>query len=205
MRILINLKVLILISLTAFFSNDSSAQWITDSTSLRISSNGDSIYTQNKKLDTKYPGMSLYFSGGINFARNKEFSFEAGTTLGNIQYARRGLGVGTYATTAIGYSYSLANSGSHLLKASADFAFVPFIYIGNFKLRGEYLYNLTGNQHYIRPGVGMSFVYFDIVYNYSFLMKGGIETNIFKHGLSFRIKAFPYKKNWNRTRYTYKY
>jgi hypothetical protein len=135
----------------------------------------------------------------VNFARNKEFDINIGRTYGLGSYAPRGLGY--YLIQSWGAGYSITRAGDknhHALKAFYENDFFPFVIIFNFGMRGEYLYDLTSKQHYLRPGFGMTLVHLDLLYNYSFLLNNKEAGNLYRHGLVLRLKYFHSKKNWER-------
>ena len=112
-------------------------------------------------------------------------------------YSERGLGY--YSISSWGFGYGLTNSSNHVkqsIKAFYEYNFFPFIIIGNFGVRGEYIYNISDKKNYLRPSIGFSFVYVDIFYNYSFLLNGNKNENLYRNGLTIRAKYFFYKKNW---------
>lgn len=65
-------------------------------------------------------------------------------------------------------------------------------------VRADYIFNISDNKHYLRPSIGASFMYFDILYSYSFLLNTSEGENDFKNGLTFRFKYFFGKKNWQK-------
>lgn len=168
-----------------------------------VSFSQDSSYwrTENK-TKSRFWGNSIYLSAAINFSKNREYDLDIGRTNGIITSTGRGLGDYSISSWSIGYSItdvSGANKGS--VKLFYEYSYFPFIMIGNFSLRGEYLYNTTDKQHYLRPSAGLTFIYLDISYNYSFLLGNSNHENIYRHGLSIRPKFFISKKNWERRRF----
>jgi hypothetical protein len=150
-------------------------------------------------------GNSTYFAAGVNFARNKEFDFTIGRTYGKGLFAPRGLGY--YQLHSWGAGYSITRAGGkdhHGLKTFYEYDFFPFVIVFNFGVRGEYLYDLTSKQHYLRPAIGMTLVHLDLLYNYSFLLNKKEAGNIYRHGLSLRLKYFHSKRNWERSEFVRK-
>jgi hypothetical protein len=158
--------------------------------------------TENK---TKHPfwGNSTYFSSSINFAKNREFDFNIGRTNGIASYSERGLG--DYSISSWGIGYGLTNTTyqtKQTIKSFYEYNYFPFIIIGNFGVRAEYIYNITDKQHYLRPSIGLTFIHVDISYNYSFLMNGSKTENLYKNGFSVRLKYYLTKRNWQRNIFT---
>ncbi len=63
-------------------------------------------------------------------------------------------------------------------------------------IRADYIYDISKNSHYLRPSAGLTLFYIDVLYNYSFNISG--TDNIFKHGVTLRVKYFHRKKNWQK-------
>ncbi|NOT52683.1 MAG: hypothetical protein HOP10_15575 [Chitinophagaceae bacterium] len=154
--------------------------------------------TENKTKNSFW-GNSTYISSTINFAKNKEYDFNLGRTNGIASYSERGLG--DYSISSWGIGYGLTNTSSQTkqtVKAFYEYNYFPFIIIGSFGVRGEYIYNITDKQNYLRPAIGLTFVYVDVSYNYSFLLNGSKSENHYRHGFSVRLKYYLTKKNWEK-------
>jgi hypothetical protein len=160
----------------------------------------DSVYWRiENKTKSSFWGNSTYISASANFARNKEFDFNIGRTYGVASYSERGLGYYSISSWGLGYGLTnTLNETKQTAKIFYEYNFFPFIIIGNFGLRGEYIYNITDKQNYLRPSIGCTFVYVDVSYNYSFLLNGNKSDNLYGHGLSVRLKYFLTKRNWER-------
>lgn len=141
-------------------------------------------------------GNSTYISSSINFSNNIELDINLGRTNGIATYSERGLGA--YSMSSWGIGYGLTNPSRQTIKAFYEYSLFPFIIIGNFGVRGEYIYNITDKQNYLRPSIGCTFVYIDISYNYSFLLDGNKSENLYRHGVLVRAKCFLHKRNWER-------
>lgn len=154
--------------------------------------------TKEKKKNTFW-GNSTYVSTAVNFAGSPELDLSVGRTNGIAIHGQRGMGSIKLHSWGIGYSrIKQAGDVKQNLKAFYEYAFFPFIVLGNHVVRGEYFYNLTDKQHYLRPSVGLTFVHVDVAYNYSFLLNGGNDKNLYRHGISIRLKYFFHKRNWRR-------
>lgn len=160
-------------------------------------------YTVNRAKN-RFWGNSTYLSSSLNFTNGREFDIAIGRTYGKALYGPGGLGYYVMKSWGIGYSKVwLADSNVDNIKAFYEFNFYPFVIIGNLTLRGEHIYSPKDNQNYLRPYIGMTFVFVDIAYNYSFLLNEG-QKNIYKHGICVRLKFFLKRKNWERKFYHYK-
>ena len=182
------------------------SQVLTDTTTSRLQpvvasqrSVDTTFWQTENKTKNSFWGNSTYISASINFAKNKEYDFNLGRTKGVASYSERGLG--NYSISSWGIAYGLTNTSSQTkqtIKAFYEYNFFPFIIIGNFGVRGEYIYNITDRQSYLRPAIGLSFIYVDIAYNYSFLLNGRESENLYRHGFSVRFKYYLTMKNWER-------
>lgn len=63
--------------------------------------------------------------------------------------------------------------------------------------RVEFIHDLNNNSNYLRPSIGLSFIWIDIFYNYSIKLDSG--ENIFRNGVTFRINLFYNSKDWYQT------
>lgn len=151
----------------------------------------------------KFWGNSTYLSQGVNFARHKEFELGIGRTKGlNVNVAQ---GFFFLSMRSWGVNYALTDVAHKTMRQSIksfwEFGFVPVFFVGDFLLRGEYIYQMSDGQHYLRPSVGFTFVFVDVAYNYSFLLNQTRHDNLYRHGFSIRLKQFIGMKNWERKRY----
>ncbi len=154
----------------------------------------DTFYIIHENIPkSKVWGNSYHISAAYNLSRTNEFDINIGRTYGSSMCG----GGGCYFNIrSWGLGYGLATNGSytkHLVKAFWEYTFFPLPPAG---VRAEYIYNITDNTHYLRPSVGISLFRFDVFYNYSFNLNG--IANNFRHGVSFRVKFFHRKKNWER-------
>lgn len=122
----------------------------------------------------------------INFGR----TFGASTAGGaGISYTMRsyGLGLGTY-------NFNL--NPQTVLKAFWEYCFfwVPPFSVG---IRTDYIFDTQQGGHYLRPSLGLSLFFVDVFYGYHFTVNNA--QNQFKHGLTFRLKYFIGKKNWQKS------
>jgi hypothetical protein len=206
------MKVLTIIITVFIFNKTSFSQVFEDSiitikqsisqTSKRANSN---IWGTKSKSKNRFWGNSTYISSSLNFAKNKEFDVNIGRTNGKIfgDDNYEGIPVGYYTLPSVGIGYSITNTSSNVkqsIKVFYEYNFIPFIYLGSFTVRTEYFYNITDKQNYLRPSLGLSFVYLDVSYNYSFLLNGNKSDNLYQHGVIVRAKYFLHRKNWRKIR-----
>jgi hypothetical protein len=201
MKVLLTFIIFFSLNLTCFSqvftdSTISVLQRPLQQTSIKVDT---TFFRTENKTKNRFWGNSTYISSSINFANNKEFDFDIGRTNGVASYSERGLG--DYSISSWGIGYGLTNSSKqtkHTVKAFYEYNFFPFVIIGNFGVRGEYIYNITNKQNYLRPSIGLTFVYVDVSYNYSFLLNGNKSDNLYRHGILVRLKYFLKKKNWEK-------
>lgn len=161
---------------------------------------GDSVYWKiTNPVRNKFWGNSTCLSQGVNFARNKEFELGLGRTRGlTVNFTGGAL---VMVMRSWGVNYALTDAPSHVrhsIKGFWEFGCIPPFFIGDFLIRGEYIYQMSDGQHYVRPSAGLTFVFFDISYNYSFLLNQPKRENLYRHGVSIRLKQFIKMKNWER-------
>jgi hypothetical protein len=144
-------------------------------------------------VKNKFWGNSWYISSGFNISWNHELDFNLGRTYGRSSCG----GAGCMTTTTswgLGYGFTtIPYKNFHTIKAFWEgcfFWFPPF----SAGVRGEYFYDLTHRAHYFKPAAGLSLLYFDVFYNYSFNVSGTI--NLYRHGITLRIKLFYPMKKW---------
>ena len=160
------------------------------------SQKGVSNWEVKNKIKSSFWGNSTYLSSSFTLAKNNEIEFSIGRTKGIITSARKGMG--SYEASSWGFGLGIINAPverKEIAKVFYEHCFLPFIIIGNYVVRGEYIYNIADKQSYLRPSIGLTILYFDILYNYSFLLNKN-SNNFYKHGLTLRGKIFISKKNW---------
>jgi len=158
-----------------------------------------SNYETTNRPKNKFWGNSTYVSTALNFSKNQEYDINIGRTFGKSSRALRGLGTTETYSWGVGYGFSNSFGKNQTVKAFYEYDMFPTIILFNIGLRGEYIYDIDNKQSYVRPSVGWSFLYFNILYNYSFKLNGG--ENMYKHGVLIRAKYFLFKKNWQNSRY----
>lgn len=204
MKVLSTIITFFIFNLTCFSQAPTDSTMSTRQSPVPLTSNrvDTTFWRTENKTKNRFLGNSTYVSSAVNFAKNREFDFNIGRTNGVASYSERGLG--DYSISSWGVGYGLTNTSNQTkqtIKAFYEYNYFPFIIIGNFGLRAEYIYNITDKQNYLRPSIGLTFIYVDVSYNYSFLLNGSSE-NLYKHGFSVRLKYYLTKRNWERNIFT---
>ncbi len=141
--------------------------------------------------NNKIWGNSWYTSTSYNLSRTNEFDINIGRTYG-VSVSGETMGNTAIRSWGLGYGFTTKDNVSHqLVKAFGEYALWFWPPAG---IRVDYIYDITSNFNYLRPSIGFSFLHFDVFYNYSFNLNS--SDNIFKSGVSFRMKYFINKKNW---------
>jgi len=170
----------------------------TDSTRAIGGITRDSFYIIHENIPkSKLWGNSWYTSTSYNFSKTNELDLNIGRTYGLAECGGGGC-VFTMRSWGAGYGLSARNGRTNqMAKAFWEYClfYFPPISAG---IRAEYIYDITNNSHYIRPSFGLSLLYVDLFYNYSFNISG--TENIFRHGLTLRIKYFHHAKNWQKNK-----
>ncbi len=147
----------------------------------------------------KFWGNSWYASASYNLSRSNEFDLNVGRTYGKVYYTGS-FGMNTMKSWGLGYGIINRNGETkQIVKAFMErcvFSYAPL----TAAVRADYIYNLSDDEHYLRPSVGASFLYFDVLYNYSFLLNTSGKENDFRHGVTFRLKYYFGMKNWQKNK-----
>lgn len=144
---------------------------------------------------SQFWGNSWFLASSYNLSKSHEFELNVGRTLGKSSCGGAGC---VFTMRSWGAGYSLATKKgtiNHVLKGfyeNSIFYFPPI----SASVRGEYLYDLTNNTHYLRPALGLSLFSIDILYNYSINLTR--QENLFKHGVTFRFKLYHKTDNWHK-------
>lgn len=168
------------------------------------------LFSSNKRTDTSIwkiknksegivPGNSTYFAVATNFSRNREYEICIGRTNGILTDFGRGMGY--LSLTSWGFSYAYlkeASTATHTGKVFLEYSHIPTLLLGNFVVRADYSYNFTNRQQYLRPSAGLSLLYMDFLYNYSFKLNKSSLDNIYRHGITIRAKLIFKKRKWEQ-------
>lgn len=191
-----NLKLILLtITMQSLMSGQSFGQR-TDSTQAIGSIPSDSLYIIHENIPKSYIwGNSWSASTSYNLCKINEFDVNIGRTYGSSMCGGGGC-VFSMRSWGAGYGLSIKNGQPlQMVKAfweSCFFYFPPF----SAGVRADYIYDITNKTHYLRPSAGLSLFYIDLFYNYTFNVNG--TDNLFKHGLTLRLKYFHKQKNWQK-------
>jgi hypothetical protein len=162
-------------------------------------------FNSNKRTDTTVwlirqkspgiiPGNATYFAAAVNFARKREWEFSIGRS--SIIRSDHGRGMIQSNITNWGFSYGISQwdgQDQHTGKFFLEHINIPPLLFGNFVVRTDYSVNFTNKQQYLRPSLGITLLYADLLYSYSFKTAGdGI--NQYRHGLTLRAKFIAGRK-----------
>lgn len=189
--------VLTIIAICLLQCHTSAAQRI-DTLDMSVWHTGDIVYTVKKISPEKYRflGNSWYVSGAYTYATATTQSFELniGRSLGRVNHAV----LQKASSWGLGYGFT-DNKGkpTHSLRLFGEMGSSIFL-VPLLGVRGEYIYDLTNQNHYLRPSVGLYSLLLDIFYSYSFRLQPNTP-NLYKHGITLRLKYFHRIKNWEQT------
>ncbi len=165
-----------------------------DSLELDLHTDHDTFFIIKENVpQSKLWGNCWHFAASYNRCLGNEFDVNMGRTYGS--YFCSGGGC-MYKTYSWGLGYALNSFESeyhHLAKVYYEHTFFYFPPI-SYGLRMEYFYDFNQNSSYIRPAIGLSFIYLDILYNYSLPLN--TDDNMYNHGVTLRIKLFQKLSNW---------
>lgn len=148
------------------------------------------------KIKNKFWGNSTYLALGVTFAKRANFDISLGRTSGVSHFGHNYFLLKATSWGA-GYGFTKAyNELKHTVRVFYEFSFFPSAIIGNMGLRGDYIYNINDKQHYFRPSAGWSFIFMDVLYSYSFLLNNSPVSNLYKHGITLRLKYFHDFGKW---------
>ncbi len=170
------------------------------------------LFNSNKRTDTTawfirnksagfIPGNSTYFAAAANFSRNRELEFSIGRANAILGDYGRGMIQSNITSWGITYAFTtMAGQDQHTGKLFLEHINIPPLLFGNFVLRTDYSFNFTNKQQYLRPSLGITLIYADLLYSYAF-KTAGPEINQYRHGFTIRAKLFAGKRNWERDYY----
>lgn len=159
---------------------------------------GDTFYLVHKNIPKyKFFGNSWYTSLAYNLTKTNEFNFDFGRTYGTFSSIPREDGIRT-RTYGVGYGIT-SKKGVKTQLVRLFWEYNYFLQYGSMLGGGrvEFIHDLNNNSNYLRPSIGLSFIWIDIFYNYSIKLDSG--ENIFRHGVTFRINLFYNSKDWYQT------
>lgn len=142
-------------------------------------------------------GNSTYIAAAATFSRSSEYEVSIGRTKAISTNYGRGMGytnMGSYGFTLFFKDNLKGNNlgGKFFL----EYNHRPFWILGSFVLRTDYSYNFTTRHQYITPSAGISIIFLDILYNYSFPLSHKQDRNYYKNGITLRLKRIIGRQNW---------
>jgi hypothetical protein len=145
----------------------------------------------------KFFGNAMYYSGSFSLANMNEWDVNLGRS-----YVKVFISGGPYVFTSHSWGAGFGRTtrrgqAQNMLKAFYEYSFFVFPPY-DITVRGDYIYLPAAGQHYLRPSIGFNLLVLDVLYNYSFKLNGA--DNLFKHGVTFRLKKFTNSKNWEKKR-----
>lgn len=160
----------------------------------------DSTYWKiENPTKNKFWGNSTYISEDANFGRKTEYGISIGRARGISRNYGQGMVLVKVLSWGVGYGVTpVRGTVHHNIKAFGEFVRFPPLILMPLSFRTDYFYQLTNGQHYLRPSVGLSMISIDIHFNYSFLLNGNWHDNLYRQGVTLRIKQFPVRRNWER-------
>jgi hypothetical protein len=147
------------------------------------------------KSKTFLLGNSTYVAVATTFSNSGEYEVSIGRT--KCISTNYGRGVGYTNMGSWGFSFFTKdnlNGSNRGGKVFLEYNHRPYWILGSFVLRADYSYNFTNRQQYITPSAGISIMYLDVLYNYSFPLNLQGDKNYYKDGLTLRLKYLLGKK-----------
>ncbi|MFH0893682.1 MAG: hypothetical protein V2A54_04540 [Bacteroidota bacterium] len=166
----------------------------TDSTLLIYPKSDTSYFVRKNIPRSKFIGNLWHISTSYNLCKTNEFDFNIGRSYGVSINMPHGSGI---HISSWGTGFGITSKKGTSTQLAKIFVEYCYNYIGTLGcIRVDYIYDIKNYYSYIRPAAGFSFILFDILYSYSFNLNG--NDNVFKHGVTFRIKYFHNEKNMQR-------
>ena len=139
-------------------------------------------------------GNSWLVGAGYTKSSTQELEFNLGRTYG---YSHSGVGR-FYSAASYGVGYSPDFGTTNFSENFKAFFSLSYLNLGGglkygFTARAEYLYDINNQAHYLRPSVGLSALFVDVLYSYTIPLSG---TNVYMHGITFRLNGFFLMSNW---------
>ena len=103
----------------------------------------------------------------------------------------------TFATNSWGLGYGISSKAELLAQSVRLYYGYNFFYFPPFSagIRGDYIYDLTNQVHYIKPSFGFSFIVGELFYSYGLKLTDGIRM-LPSHAFTLRINMFNKLKKW---------
>lgn len=141
--------------------------------------------------------LNLQYSKSIS----KEFGFNVGRTYGVYSGGCAGFAVKTFSY-GVGYSkLFLDETTNALYKAYIDAGAFTSLLLLSPILRLEYNYQPSNNLNFLKPEIGLHFVFFDVTYSHAFNINKSL--NPIRHGFNLRLRLYHNVKNWDNNSYRF--
>jgi hypothetical protein len=161
---------------------------------------GDSIHRDTQfmiidnKVKSKFWGNSWHFPMGYTIGSSHDFEIGLGRS-----YKRNFCGGAgcIFETNSWGMGYGLSSKDGILTQSARFYYGYNFFYFPPFSagLRGDYVYDLTNQVHYLKPSLGFSFIVGELFYSYGIKLNDG-NRSLPSHGFTVRINLFYPMKKW---------
>jgi hypothetical protein len=152
-------------------------------------------------IDNKYRislfGNSTYVALASTFSNSKEYEISVGRTKGILTNYGRGMGYSNLGTWGLSFFSKDNLKGNNIgSKIFLEYNHRPAWILGSFVLRTDYSYNFTTKHQYLTPSAGISIVFLDLLYNYSFPLNLQTDKNYYKSGFTLRLKYILGRGRW---------
>ncbi len=149
----------------------------------------DSLNSRQNDWLALLKGNSWNLSLGYTKSGHNEGFLELGRTFGS--YILHPLPFYSSFTYGLGVNYLNKNKGMFLAHLYCEIN--PWL----LKFRVDYLIDPIRRNNYLRPSVGLSFLFLDVFYNYTFSFD---ERTSFHHGITFKVNLYYPFENWNHSK-----
>ena len=143
---------------------------------------------------SKLWGNSWHFPLGYSIGISQEFEFGIGRS-----YKRNFCGGGgcIFQTNSWGVGYGISTQARIIAQNARIYYGYNFFYYPPFSagFRGDYIFDLTNNVHYIKPSFGFSFIVGEIFYSYGLKLNSG-NRFLPAHAITLRINLMYPLKKW---------
>lgn len=150
------------------------------------------------KVKSKFWGNAWHIPVGYSIGTAQDFELGLGRS-----YKRSFCGGAgcTFETNSWGLVYGFSSKSGFLAHSARIYYGYNFFYFPPFTagIRGDYIFDLTNQVHYIKPSLGFSFIVGELFYSYGLKLNNGIRIHP-SHALTLRINLFYKLKKWEEHR-----
>ncbi|MBM3453091.1 MAG: hypothetical protein FJX84_08120 [Bacteroidetes bacterium] len=150
------------------------------------------------KVKSKFLGNAWHIPIGYSVGSAHDFEIGLGRS-----YKRSFCGGAgcIFATNSWGLGYGISSKSGVLAQSARIYYGYNFFYFPPFTagIRGDYIYDLTNQVHYIKPSFGFSFILGELFYSYGLKLNDGIRVHP-SHAFTLRINMFYKLKKWEEHR-----